>query len=101
MLFSALTVFLRDLEHILGIVTMAWQFLTPVMYGVDMVPKEYLVIFNLNPMTPIVIAFRDILYYGKEPNIDTLASAVIFGLLFLLMGFIVFNYLKKSFAEEL
>lgn len=101
MLFSALTVFLRDLEHILGIVAMAWQFLTPVMYGVEMVPKEYLFIFNLNPMTPIIVAFRDILYYGRAPHIDTLASAVFFGIVFLLLGFVVFGHLKKRFAEEL
>lgn len=101
LLFSALTVFLRDLEHILGIVTMAWQFLTPVMYGIDLVPKEYLPLFNLNPMTPIIIAFRDILYYGRAPQLETLVSALTFGLIFLVFGFIVFSSLKKRFAEEL
>ena len=33
LLTSALTVFFRDLAYILGIVAMAWQFLTPVMYS--------------------------------------------------------------------
>ena len=37
---SAVTVYLRDVEYILGIITMAWQFLTPVMYSIDMVPEE-------------------------------------------------------------
>lgn len=101
MLFSALTVYLRDLEHILGIVTMAWQFLTPVMYGIDIVPERYLFIFNLNPMTPIVVAYRDILYYGRIPEIETLLSAIIFGIIFLIFGFAVFGRLKKRFAEEL
>ena len=101
MIFSALTVYLRDLEHILGIVTMAWQFLSPVMYGVDMVPKEYLYIFNLNPMTPVIVAYRDILYYGRIPEIDTLAQALGFGLLFCILGFFIFDKLKRRFAEEL
>lgn len=101
LLFSALTVFLRDLEHILGIVTMAWQFLTPVMYDIDLVPQEYLFMFNLNPMTPITIAFRDILYYGKAPRLETLQSAVGFDIVFLILGFLVFEHLKKKFAEEL
>lgn len=101
MLFSALTVYLRDLEHILGIVTMAWQFLTPVMYGIDIVPEKYMFIFQLNPMTPIIVAYRDILYYGKVPAMETLSSAVIFGVLFLFIGFSVFGVLKKRFAEEL
>ena len=34
---SALSVYFRDLQYILGIVAMAWQFLTPVMYPQEMV----------------------------------------------------------------
>ena len=63
LLSAALTVYFRDLEYILGIVTMAWMYLTPVMYSVDLVPEQLLPIFNLNPMTPIIIVYRDILYY--------------------------------------
>lgn len=101
MIFSALTVYMRDLAHILGIVTMAWQFLSPVMYSVDMVPKEYLYIFYANPMTPIIIAYRDILYYGRIPQLETLIQAVIFGVAFCILGFIAFDKLKRGFAEEL
>ena len=100
-IFSALTVYFRDIAHILGIVTMAWQFLTPVMYPVEIVPKEYLTIFNLNPMTPIILAYRDILYYGKVPELETLLQALGFGLLFCILGFYVFGKLKRRFAEEL
>lgn len=98
---AAVTVYIRDLEHILGIVTMAWQFLTPVMYGIDMVPDEYLFIFNLNPMSPIIVAYRDILYYGRIPHMETLISALIFGIIFVILGFAVFGRLKRNFAEEL
>ena len=64
MLSSAITVYLRDVEYILGIITMAWQFLSPVMYSVEQVPEKMLPLFNLNPMTPVIVAYRDILYYG-------------------------------------
>ena len=101
LIFSALTVFFRDLAHILTIITMAWQFLTPVMYSVEMVPKEYINIFLMNPMTSIIVAYRDILYYGKVPHIETLFQAFIFGIFFLIIGFIIFGHLKKRFAEEL
>lgn len=37
-IFSALNVYFRDLEHILGIVTMAWFYGTPIVYTIDMVP---------------------------------------------------------------
>ncbi|MBR4318888.1 MAG: ABC transporter permease, partial [Oscillospiraceae bacterium] len=38
--FSAVTVFFRDMEHILSIVTMAWIYLTPVLYPLDMISDE-------------------------------------------------------------
>lgn len=62
---SSLTVYFRDLEHILVVVAMAWQFLSPVMYGVDMVPENLRPIFMMNPMTSVIMAYRDILYYQK------------------------------------
>ncbi|WP_124065165.1 ABC transporter permease [Clostridium sp. E02] len=98
---SALTVYLRDLEYLLGIITMAWQFLTPVMYSIDQVPEKLQPIFNLNPMTPIIIAYRDILYYKKIPEVDTLLRAVILGIILMIIGTITFSRLKRHFAEEM
>jgi len=100
---SALTVYLRDLEYILSIVTMAWQFMTPVMYGVEdfaQNPKLQLVFF-INPMTSIITAYRDIMYYGKVPDLKTLTVAVGMGMLFTILGFLIFGKLKRRFAEEL
>lgn len=76
MIVSAVTVYLRDLEHVLVILTMAWQFLTPVMYSIDMVPEELRSIFNINPMTPIIVAYRDILYYKRLPEIGNLLQEI-------------------------
>ena len=101
MLSSAVTVYLRDVEYILGIISMAWQFLTPVMYSVDQVPKQLGVIFNLNPMTPIIVAYRDILYYKKVPELGTLVHAACLGIIVLAIGVVVFSRLKRHFAEEL
>ena len=101
MLTSAITVYLRDMEYILGIVTMAWQFLSPVMYSVDQVPEQLLPIYNLNPMTPVITAYREILYYGNIPKLSTLLHAVIFGIIVLIVGVTVFSKLKRHFAEAL
>lgn len=101
MIVSALTVYLRDLEHILAIITMAWQFMTPVMYSIDRVPEQLLPIFNLNPMTPIIVAYRDILYYKKAPQISTLLQGFLLSIVLLVVGWNVFGHLKKHFAEEL
>ena len=101
MLAASVTVYFRDFEHILGIVVMAWQYLTPVMYSMDMIPESLQGIFSLNPMTPVIVAYRDILYYSQVPHISTLLHAFLLGIVFLIIGFIVFLMLKKHFAEEL
>ncbi len=101
MLVSAITVFLRDIEYILGILMMAWQFLSPVMYGVDMVPDEVKWVFDINPMTSILVAYRDIFYYKQVPALETLARATGMGVIVMVVGFIVFEKLKKGFSEEL
>lgn len=101
LLTAALTVYFRDLEHILGIVTMAWLYLTPIMYPVEMVPEQFLGIFNANPMTPVIVAYRDILYYSREPHLNTLLHAAVLGLLVLLIGNFVFSKLQRGFVEEL
>lgn len=98
---SALTVYLRDVEYILGIITMAWQFLTPVMYSIDMVPEKLMPLFNLNPMTPIIVAYRDILYYGQVPKLQTLVHASLLGILLMVVGMVSFSVLKRHFAEEM
>lgn len=101
MLVSAVTVYFRDLEFILSIFMMAWQYLTPVMYSVDIVPEHLMKIFMLNPMTPITIAYRDILYYAKAPDLSTLLMAIGMSAVFMLIGFWAFGKLKKRFAEEM
>ncbi len=98
---SALTVYFRDLEHILGIVSMAWMYLTPVLYDISSVPEKYLPVFQLNPMTPIIIAYRDILYYGRTPQLGTLQSALLLGVLVMAVGGLTFKILQRHFVEEL
>lgn len=100
-LVSALSVYFRDLQHILGIMSMAWMYLTPVIYPVEMVPADFVDLFYLNPMTSITIAYRDILYYARVPELGTLTNAVVMGVGILIIGKVVFSKLQKGFVEEL
>lgn len=98
---SALTVYFRDMEFILGIVVMAWQFLTPVMYPREWVPEALQPVLDLNPMTPIVDAYREIIYYQKIPSIMMIFKALGVGIIAFVIGFIIYGKMQKGFAEEL
>lgn len=101
MLFSALTVYFRDLEYILGIFMMAWMYLTPILYTVDMVPEEYQYLFRLNPMTAVIISYQQALYEKQVPVMDTLLEAAMVGVAVFMIGSFVFEKMQRRFAEEL
>ncbi len=101
LLASAVTVYFKDLEHILGIVSMAWMYLTPIMYDRSIVPEKVLPVFNLNPMTHIIGCYRDVLYYKQIPALSSLLSSAVLGIIILAVGWVVFEKLQRHFAEEL
>ncbi len=98
---SALNVYFRDLEHILGILTMAWMYATPVLYSIDMVPERFQPLFKLNPMTPIIAAFRSILYFKRMPDFSNMGMIFVWSICFIIGGYFIFQKLQKNFAEEL
>ena len=104
---SSITVYIRDLEHILGVFTMLWCYCTPIMYDARLIlgPEGYAkygwVFEYLNPMTGIVRAYQDILYRGTWPDFKLLLVSFGYAILFLVVGFLVFEKLKRRFAEEI
>lgn len=101
MITSACNVYFRDLEHIIGVLMMAWIYLTPVMYDISYVPEQLRPIVYANPMTSIALAYRDILYYKEVPDMANLMVAVCIGAVFLIVGSVVFAKLQRNFVEEL
>ena len=99
MIVCAVDVYFRDLQHMLGILSMAWMFMTPIMYDISIVPENLLPIFYANPMTSIIAAYRDIQYYGVVPHVRTLGTAALMGIIFLVLGFLIFGKLKRRFSE--
>ena len=57
--------------------------------------------FSLNPMTPIIEAYRDVLYYEKVPQLSSMMNGLVLGVALLLIGWIVFGCLEKRFSEVL
>ncbi len=101
MITSSLTVYLRDLEHIMSVLNMALMYLSPVVYPVSYIPEKYMALYLINPMSPIIIAYRDILYYGNFPEFKIIILAFAESMIIFFGGLMIFGKLKKHFAEEL
>ena len=98
---SSLTVYLRDLAHILEIIVMAWFYATPIVYPPDALKDKYSLVLYVNPMAGIIECYRDVLFYGRMPQMTTMISAVVSGILMVIIGSFVFQKLQRHFAEEL
>jgi lipopolysaccharide transport system permease protein len=110
LILSTLNVFYRDTTIILEVVILAWFFLTPIFYSVEMLPASYdlmgltldarRIYYIANPMASLVNMYRDMLYYGYRTDPDfflrtTLTALVVFGL-----GFSFFMRYSGRFGEE-
>lgn len=68
------------------------------MYVLDVVPKEYLIYFKINPIAPLFISWRALLLnntFGDEFLLLSIGYAAIF----LVMGIWVYKKLEYKFAE--
>ena len=98
-------VFFRDTEHVLSVVMLAWFFLTPVIYGPELVldnfPRWVQVLFFANPMTGILVAYREVLLSAHvgEGGLVALSFAVAWGIFFL--GWGIFHAAEPRFGDEL
>ena len=98
---SSCTVYLRDLEHLIGIALQLLFYATPIVYSLDTIPKDFQTIMKLNPMAYIINAYRDIFYNQVAPNIKELIILLIISIAFCILGYAIFKKLQKGFAEEL
>jgi len=99
--FSAITVFVRDVEYIINIFMMLMFYLCPIVYDVGMIPDNLLVFFKLNPMFHIIELYRTILYDKEFPSFFSVVGVFGVCIIVLLLGYFVFSKMKKKFAEEL
>ena len=98
---AALNVTFRDTQHTLGVLLQMLFYLTPIFYDLNSVPKEFQTFYQLNPMVPLLGAYRAILLKGTQPDwqgllIVSLAVAVI-----LPIGLAIFRRQSNTFVEEL
>ena len=85
------TVFFRDIQYIYSVITMAWMYLTPIFYPVDMLPERLQGLIKLcNPMYCYISQFRGVVLYGWMPAWHLWAYGSLAALLSLTIGIVSF-----------
>lgn len=104
MIFSAITVYFRDLEYVVNVILMAWIWATPIMYAPETLMEQYqwlTPLLRINPVTSVIYLFRDILYYHRMPETIDMWLPLAWGVGLMVIGEVVFKHLEGNFAEEL
>ena len=105
--FAAVTVLYRDVEHLLLTVLLPWFFLTPVLYELAQLPgvkqhQTWLEILRWgNFVTPFVEGIRGPLFHGVYPSLSQVVYMVCAALASLALGAFVFRRLDDQLAIEL
>ncbi|MGY0634004.1 ABC transporter permease [Luteimonas sp. A478] len=96
---SALSVYLRDIGQVTGVVATAMLFLSSAIIPVESLPTSYQRIFLLNPLTFIIDQARNVAFWGRLPDFQGLMIYSFFALLFACVGFGVFQKMRRGFAD--
>lgn len=98
---AAVGVYIRDLRHIIVVVTHLAMFLTPVFYPVERIPEAWRGVYMLNPMAIIVESARAVVLWGKMPDWPRLAVLTLLGLVALQVGYAVFMRARRGFSDAI
>ena len=98
---SALNVYFRDIQHLIGIALQVWFYLTPVVYQITIIPKHWLFVYKLNPLVHFATAYRNLLYDGRIPGAQSIVYIVASSFIALVVGAWVFRRLEPRMVEEL
>lgn len=101
LVFSTLYVYLRDLRHFVGIIVQAWFYLTPVVYHQGMVPENFKWVEYANPIALIFHGIHETFVYNRSMSFDQNAIAVLWTVVILNIGFVVYLRSKKTLVESL
>lgn len=98
---SAITVFVHDIDHFVSIALTLGFYATPIVYLSSMLPEKFQWVMVVNPMAVLVESYRAVLFYHEWPNFFIFGIWTILSFILLIIGYIIFKKLEKSFVEEL
>ena len=99
-LLAALSVFIRDLRPLLGVVLLLGFYVSPIIYPLERVPGRFRTLLLLNPVAPLLEAWRELFLEGSVPGTDLWPTVVLTAVL-LVLGLGGFRKLEKYFADAL
>ena len=91
----------RDVKYLFAVGIQMWMFLTNVLYPLPTDGSILVrVLVAVNPMVPIISAYRDIVLKGQLPASGPFLSACLMAIVLAVSGWTAFRSLESRFAER-
>ena len=97
LILAAITVKFRDVMHLYSVFITALMYLTPVIYPMSILPSWLEKIVLLNPITNILMMFREFMIYGTFPSILSIVIGTVEVVIILVLGVYVFYKNQDEF----
>lgn len=97
LILAAYAVFFRDIVHLYGVMLMVWNYMTPIIYPIDIIPHKYQIFIKLNPLYYLIEEFRDIVLYAKLPSAGLNFGCICIGVGTLALGMYLFYRKQDQF----
>ena len=98
---SSLTAKYWDLKLALPFVVQLWMYATPVVYPLSLVPQNFRLLMILNPVAPAIEFFRMAWLGAGTINPLHTGLSVLFAILIIFTGIIIFNRTEKTFVDTI
>ncbi len=98
---ASLGVYLRDVSQVIGILTTALLFLSPIFFPASALPESIQPLMFLNPLGLVIEQTRAVLIWGEMPDGRALALYAAGSLTVAAAGFLWFQKTRKGFADVL
>jgi ABC-type polysaccharide/polyol phosphate export permease len=98
---ASLQVYLRDTAQVLTVALTLWFWATPIFISERRIRGNLRLLFEFNPLAPMVHAYRDVLLGGTWPRAHDLGLAAVWGITVFVAGGLFFRYMKRGFADVL
>jgi lipopolysaccharide transport system permease protein len=99
LIITAMTTKYRDLAFLITFGVQLMMYATTVIYPLSAAPAKYKWLIELNPMTGIIEAFRYGFLGEGSLRLETLGYSIVFTLIALVLGVIIFNKTEKTFVD--
>lgn len=96
---SSLTTKYRDLTHLVGFGVSLWMYATPIIYPLSEIPERYRMFVLANPMTPLIETFKTVLLGVGSVNYLYLLYSLVFTIVLLAVGVLIFNKVERTFMD--